>query len=118
MSDVVPKNGEFLGGKLWFQRKGSILTVGLTSAAVDEVGSVQSIDFPVEGEDFDKGEVVVALDGSNRKFEVTTPASGTVQEINVAALEEPEMISEDPLEEGWLVKLEIADDSDLREFAQ
>jgi glycine cleavage system H protein len=116
MADIAPKNGEFLEGKLWFHRKGSMVTVGMTSVAVEEVGSVESIEFPDEGDDFDKGDVVATIDGSNGKLEVITPAAGIVQEINEAAKEEPDMVSEDPLEEGWLIKLEIQDTSDLKEY--
>jgi glycine cleavage system H lipoate-binding protein len=39
-----------------------------------------------------------------------------IQEINEAAKEEPDMVTEDPLEEGWLVKIEIQDSSDLKEY--
>lgn len=117
MSEIAPKNGEFQEGKLWFNRKGSTITVGLTNAAVEEVGSVEAIEFPDEGDDFDKGEVVVIVDGSNGKIEVATPAAGIVQEINESAQLEPDRVSEDPLEEGWLIKLEIQDTSDLKEYA-
>lgn len=116
MTESAPKNGEFLDGKLWFQRKGSLLTVGLTNVAVEEVGSVQSIEFPDEGDDFDKGDIVVTVDGSNGKLEVVTPAAGIVMEINEAAQSEPDMVSEDPLEEGWLIKIEIQDSTDLKEY--
>jgi glycine cleavage system H protein len=116
MSEAAPKNGEYLEGKLWFQRKGTMVTLGVTSGAIEDVGSVQSIEFPEEGLDFEKGEVIVTLDGSNGSIEVTAPASGIVQEINEAAKEEPDMVSDDPLEEGWLVKIEIQDTSDLKEF--
>lgn len=116
MADVAPKSGEFLEGKLWFQRKGSSLTLGLTSLAIEEIGQVEGVEFPDEGDDFEKGDVVLTVDGSNGKIEVTTPASGIVQEVNEAAKGEPDMVSEDPLEEGWLIKLEIQDSSDLKEF--
>ena len=116
MAEAAPRNGEYLDGKLWFLRKGSIVTVGLTDSAIEEVGSVQSIEFPSEGDDFDKGDVVVTVDGSQGKLEVITPAAGVIQEINEAAQSEPDRVSEDPLEEGWLVKLEIQDSSDLKEF--
>src|SRR4051794_29408217 len=116
MADVAPKNGEYLEGKLWFHRKGLVLTVGLTNVAVEEVGSVESIEFPDEGDDFDKGEVVATVDGSHGKIEVISPAAGIIQEINSAAQEEPDMVSEDPLEEGWLIKLEIQDSTDLKEY--
>lgn len=116
MAEVAPKDGEFLEGKLWFHRKGSTVTLGLTSVAVEEIGSVESIEFPEQGDDFDKGDVVVTIDGAQGKLEVITPAAGVVQEINEAAESEPDMVSEDPLEEGWLIKLEIQDSSDLKEY--
>jgi len=116
MSEAAPKNGEYNDGKLWFQRKATIVTLGMTSSAIEEIGSVQSIDFPEEGLDFEKGEIIVTIEGTNGSFEVSAPASGIVQEINEAAKEEPEMVSDDPLEEGWLVKIEIQDTSDLKEF--
>ena len=93
-----------------------MVTLGMTSSAIEEIGSVQSIDFPEEGLDFEKGEIIVTIEGTNGSFEVSAPASGIVQEINEAAKEEPEMVSDDPLEEGWLVKIEIQDTSDLKEF--
>jgi glycine cleavage system H protein len=117
MAEVAPKNGEFADGKLWFQRKGSTVTIGMTSAAIEDVGSVQAIEFPDEGDDFEKGDVLVTVDGTNGSIEVTAPATGVVHEINGAAKEEPDMVSEDPLEEGWLIKLEVQDTSDLKEFA-
>jgi glycine cleavage system H protein len=117
MADKTPKNGEYYEGRLWFQRKGSLLTVGLTRLAVEEVGSVESIEFPDLGDDFGTGDTVAVIDGSNGKVEVSTPAAGIVREINEAAQGEPEMVSEDPFEEGWLFKIEIQDLSDLQEFA-
>ncbi len=114
---TAPKYGEFLDGKLWFQRKGSTITLGITSLAVEELGSVESFDFPDEGADYEKGEVLLTVDGSNGKVEVTTPATGIVTEMNEAAQAEPDMVTEDPLEEGWLIKLEIQDKSDLKEYA-
>ena len=114
MSDLIPDRGEFLGGKLWFERKGDIVTLGLTDSAIDEIGTIEDIIFPDEGEDFDKGEVVVTVDGTHGKLEIKTPAAGVVSEINAVAKSEPGMVSEDPLEEGWLVKLEIQDVTDLQ----
>ena len=116
MASDIPKNGEFLDGKLWFSRKADIVTVGVTTLAIEELGEVQGVEFPDEGADFTKGDIMITVDGSNGKIEVIAPATGIVHEINKAAVEEPDMVSEDPLEEGWLVKLEIEDTSDLKEF--
>jgi len=112
----APREGEFLDGKAWFHRKGSTLTLGLTPAGVEELGSVETIEFPDDGDDFEKGNVVVTIDGSNGKVELIPPATGIIQELNEAAQDTPDMVTEDPLEEGWLIKLEIEDSSDLKEF--
>lgn len=115
-ADIAPKNGEFLDGKLWFHRKSLMVTIGMTNLAVEEVGEVQSIEFPDEGTDFTKGDTVLTVDGTNGKLEVIAPATGIVSAVNEAAKAEPDMVSEDPLEEGWLIKLEIEDTSELKEF--
>ena len=116
MSDAAPKHGEYQDGKLWFHRKGSMVTVGLTLSAIEDIGSVESVELPEEGEDFEKGNVVATVDGTNGSLEIITPASGVVQEINETAKDNAEVITDDPLEEGWLLKLEIQDASDLSEF--
>jgi glycine cleavage system H protein len=115
--EIAPKNGEFLEGKLWFQRKLTTVTVGLTLAAIDDLGEVESVELPSDGDDFSKGDVIATVDGTNGKLEVIAPASGFVKEINESLGEEPGVVSEDPLEEGWLVKLEVEDTSELKEFA-
>lgn len=112
----IPKSGEFQEGRLWFTRRGDVVTLGVTNLAIEEVGEVQSIEFPDEGADFTKGDTVMTVDGSNGKIEVIAPATGVVHSINQAAQEEPDMVSDDPLEEGWLIKLEMEDASDLKEF--
>ena len=117
MSDVAPKQGEYLDGKLWFQRKLSMVTIGLTSHAIEEIGPVQSIELPEEGLDVEKGEIVVTVEGTNSTLEVSVPASGIVQEVNEAIKDEPDRVTDDPLEEGWLVKIEIQDKSELKEYA-
>ena len=116
MSEVAPKSGEFMDGKLWFTRKLKAVTVGLTSAAIEELGEIEDLTLPSDGDDFEKGEVMVTVEGTHGSLEVIAPASGLVQEVNSALQSEPGVVSEDPLEEGWLVKLEIQDTSDLKEF--
>lgn len=116
MSQLAPKSGEYSEGKLWFTRKANVVTIGLTSLGLEDVGSVQSVELPDEGDDYEKGDTVVTVDGSSGKLEVSAPATGVIQEINKATSSEPDLVTEDPLEEGWLVKMEVQDPSDLKEF--
>lgn len=116
MSDTEsspPKSGDYQDGKLWFSRRGSTLTLGLTSRAVEDIGEVESVEYPEDGDDFEKGDAVLTVNGTNGVMDVVTPATGTVKEANESVKAEPDIVSEDPLEEGWLIKLEIEDPTEL-----
>lgn len=116
MADKTPRYGEFGDGKLWFQRKGTVITLGLTDAAIDDLGQIETIEFPDEGSDYTKGEVVMTLEGSRGTLHVKTPAAGVIEGINEAAQGEPTVVSDDPLEAGWLCTIEMDDPTDLDEF--
>lgn len=104
---AVPKSGEYLEGKLWFERKGKILTLGLTGNGIEGLGSIESVDLPEEGESFDVGDVLATVDGTHGQVEVTAPADSVIVEVNSSLISEPEVLAEDPLEAGWLVKIEV-----------
>lgn len=114
----APKSGEFMDGKAWFTRKQTVLTIGVTNAALDEIGEVESITLPDEGDDLATEEVVVTIEGTSGTLELITPAAGLVHAVNERVGDAPETLAEDPLEEGWLVKIEIQDPTDLKEFAE
>lgn len=107
MPNVTPKTGEFEEGKLWFSRKSAMLTVGLTDMATAEIGEIESVDLPSEGETYDEGDVIATIEGNHGQIEVTAPKAGVVREINEAVQRDPEIISDDPTDEGWLVRMQL-----------
>lgn len=115
MSQDIPKSGEFQDLKLWFERKASIVTIGLTHLAADELGEVDQVELLDEGTEVVKGDILCTVDGTHGKIEVISPANGIVESINETAKEEPSIVSEDPLEEGWLFKLQVEDLSEFKE---
>lgn len=116
MSEAAPKEGEFQDGKLWFTRRLGVVTVGLTSLAVEEIGSIEAVELPEDGDDFSRGDVVATVDGSNGALDITAPASGFITEINENAKNNKEIVAEDPFEEGWLFKIQIEDPTELKEL--
>lgn len=113
----VPKMGEFQDGKLWFSRKGATVTLGITSSALEDIGDIDDIEFPSQGEDYEKGDVILTVEGTTGSLELICPATGIIEEINDAAKDSFDVVAEDPLEEGWLIKIEVQDPTDLKEFA-
>lgn len=109
----VPKNGELQHGKVWFERRGSVLTLGVTDSAIRSLGEIEEVELPDEGEEYETGDVVTTLEGSQGRLEIRAPATGSIHEVNGAAKDDAQIVSEDPLEGGWLVQLSIDDVGEL-----
>ena len=114
MTDIIPKNGEYHGGKLWFDRKGQVVTVGMTSAAILMLGEVETVELPSEGEDYDQGDAMGSVDGTQGSRDIPARANGSVIEVNESASRDPELVQEDPLEEGWLFRMQITEIEGLK----
>jgi len=106
---AVATTHEFLGGKLWYLREGGEVTVGLASSTIEEIGAVQSVDFPDTTGSVEEGDVIAIVEGDRDTFEVTAPMDGFILEVNTAIEDEPSILSDDPTEEGWVLKLEPLD---------
>ncbi len=116
LKTAVPKEGEFEDGRLWFSRRGNILTIGLTSLAIDKLGELDGIALPEEGDHFDAGDEIATVDGSNGTIELILPSKGVVLSVNPIA-SDPATVAEDPLEEGWLLRYQIDDLEALADLA-
>ena len=91
-------------------------TLGLTDYLQEKLGEISSIRLPEEGEDFIKDESFAVIEAKNGRRDLKAPISGEVIEVNYEAVEVPEIINEDPLSEGWLVKVELTSSPEFDEL--
>ena len=97
----------------WARIDGDEAVLGITWYAQDSLGELVLFDGPEVG-------ATVAKDGSYAEVEsvkavsdVIAPLSGEVLEVNQKAVDEPETINEDPYGAGWLVRIRLADASEV-----
>lgn len=89
-------------------------TVGVTEEAFQDLDDVTKIRLSSEGDDLIKDEAFGRLTTRSRKvMRLYAPVSGEIVEMNEDVIDYPEMILEDPFEEGWLVRVEL---SNMNEF--
>jgi glycine cleavage system H protein len=93
--------------------EGKIATVGISLNAADDLGDIAEVTFPEVGQKVKQGEGFMTLESAKATQELYAPVSGTVIELNLALEETPELINDDPEGEGWIVKIEITDASEL-----
>lgn len=92
---------------------GNIATIGITSFAVRELGEIVFAELPNQDARFEKGDEVGTIESVKAVAEVYTPISGTVIECNTTLEDSPEIICDDPYGEGWLIKVQVDNLSDL-----
>ena len=111
--------GELRFGRdhIWVRMDDDIqATIGLTDYFQEKLGEIYSIRLPEEGEDFLKDESFSVIEAKNGRRELKAPVSGEVIEVNYEAVEVPEIINEDPMSEGWLVKVELTSSLEFDEL--
>jgi glycine cleavage system H protein len=120
IEQVTVKEGRTIGeirfsrDHLWIRLDDDIrATVGLTDYLQEKLGEIHSLPLPEEGEEIIKDEPFATVEAKNGRRELLAPVSGEVVELNQETLEVPEIVNEDPMAEGWLVKVEL---STSREF--
>jgi len=91
-------------------------TLGLTDYVQEKLGEIYGVRVPEEGEELIKDETFGIVEAKNGRRELTAPISGEVIEVNYDAMEVPEIINEDPLAEGWLVKVELGSSAEFDEL--
>jgi glycine cleavage system H protein len=97
----------------WVLVEENIATVGITDFAQEQLGDVVFVELPAVGDSVTKDEAFGVVESVKAVSDVYAPVSGTVVEINDDLPESPEMINEDPYGDGWIIKIEISDRTDL-----
>jgi len=97
----------------WAKVEGNIVTVGITDFAQRELGDIVYIEIESEGEDLAQEDVFGTVEAVKTVADLFMPISGKVVEVNAGLEDAPETLNTDPTGEGWLVKIEVADASQL-----
>ena len=108
-----PDNLKYSKDHEWIRVEGDEAYVGITAFAAGELGDVVFVDVDTEGETLDKDEVFGSVEAVKTVSDLFLPVSGEVLEFNEALEDAPESVNDDPYGDGWMVKIKIADASEL-----
>jgi glycine cleavage system H protein len=97
----------------WIRVAGNIGTVGVTDHAQGELGDVVYIDITDESASVKQGESFGTIEAVKTVADMLAPVSGKIVEVNKGLNDNPEVVNQDPYGEGWIVKIEISDMSEL-----
>lgn len=100
----------------WVKVEGQEAVIGISDYAQNELGEIVFVELPEVGASFQKTDVFGSVEAVKAVSELFMPISGEVLAINEGLSEQPEWINEDPYGKGWMLRLRIADASELEQL--
>ena len=90
-----------------------LAVVGITDYAQDQLGEIVFIELPEVGDEVERGAEAAVIESVKAASELFAPVSGTVVKVNEALNDEPALVNEDPVGDGWFVEIEMGGDESL-----
>lgn len=97
----------------WAKVDGNVATVGLTDHAQSELGDIVYLELPEVGADVAAGGEFGVVESVKAASDLYAPLSGKVVDVNDAASQDPALVNRDCYGDGWLVKIELKDPSEV-----
>lgn len=112
----IPESLKYTKDHEWVRVEGNIAIVGITEFAQGELGDIVFVEIETEDEDLAKEDVFGTIEAVKTVSDLYMPLSGKVIEVNEELDVQPELVNKDPYGGGWMIKLEIADPSEMSQL--
>ncbi len=97
----------------WVSIDGDTATVGITDHAQDQLGDVVFVELPQPGVRTQSMQSFGTVESVKAVSDVYSPLTGQVTEVNETLVDAPEKLNESPHGDGWLIKLQIEDRTEI-----
>ena len=109
----TPLNLKYTKDHEWVLIDNDIATIGITNFAQGELGDIVYVEVDTVGEKFDAEEVFGSVEAVKTVSDLFLPLTGEIIEFNELLESEPEKVNDDPYGEGWMIKVQISDSSEI-----
>ncbi len=113
---TIPESLKYTREHEWLSVSGNTGTIGVTEYAQGELGDVVYINFNEGLTEVKKGEIFGSIEAVKTVSDLYAPCSGKVLAINTDLNNNPEIVNKDPYGEGWMLKVELSNPSEIDEL--
>jgi glycine cleavage system H protein len=113
MSFEIPDELHYQDSHEWVRVDDGTATIGISDFAQDELGDIVFVELPAEGDAVEQDADFGVVESIKAVSDVYAPVSGTVTDVNEDLLDQPELVNEDPYGDGWMLKVDLADEGEL-----
>lgn len=109
----IPSELKYTKDHEWIKVEGDTVTIGITDFAQGELGDIVYVDVDTVDDTVERDEVFGSVEAVKTVSDLFMPLTGEVTEFNEGLEDEPELVNKDPYGKGWMIKVVIADASQL-----
>ncbi len=114
MSDHnIPGDLKYTKDHEWVRVDADIVTIGIDDYAQQALGELVFVELPDVGASFNVGDDMAVVESFKTASDVFAPISGEVMGVNEALNDSPQTVNDSPYDDGWLVKLKVANAGEL-----
>ena len=115
-AETYPDDLKYHAEHDWARVDGDEAVLGITWFAQDALGELVHFEPPSTGSHVAKGSSYGEVESVKAVSDVIAPLSGEVLEVNQAVVDAPETVNDDPYGAGWLIRIRLADPSEVDEL--
>lgn len=97
----------------WVKIDKDFAYIGISDYAQNELGEVVYVDLPEEDTDINAGDILGSIEAAKAVVDFISPISGRIVKVNQELTDSPNLVNESAYENGWIVKIEVFDSSEL-----
>jgi len=112
----LPENLRYTKDHEWVRLEGNIATIGITDFAQGELGDIVYVEIETVGKHLEAEAVFGTVEAVKTVSDLFLPVAGTVNEINPALADSPDLVNSDPYGEGWMVKMTVDNPGDVEKL--
>ena len=109
----IPEELKYTEEHEWVRIEDNIAIVGITDFAQGELGDIVYLEIDTLDSQIDSNEVFGTVEAVKTVSDLFMPIAGKVIEVNASLEEKPELVNEDPYGEGWIIKIDISEQSQI-----
>jgi len=109
----IPEELKYTEEHEWVRIEDNIAIVGITDFAQGELGDIVYLEIDTLGSQIDSNEVFGTVEAVKTVSDLFMPITGKVIEVNPSLEDKPELVNEDPYGEGWIIKVNITEESQI-----
>ena len=93
----------------WLSIEGDVATVVITEYAAEKLGDIVFVDLPKLGSSTTYMKICGEIESTKSVGELYAPVDGEIVAVNDSVTATPELVNQDPMGAGWLIKIKFTE---------